>query len=646
MGKKKATPRSNHPKHHNPSQETHDPSKDSTFTKSSNPLSRQSSMEDPQEKLQNLKSLNSLLVKEAFESRQQIESLAQAKKALEAELSEKKRLQAEESEKDVSFELQSEVFSVYMGIQMGELGVEMENMIGALKREVTGLVGSFENERERFSLVYKERDLVRKDFQLQVNEGKLMKEKLVEMEGNEMKFVEEIKKLKVEYDRLVREKDDLERVKSLMMKDKDLLERDMKDAAEEVGNLRRENEKIAREKRGIEVEKNEQRLKIDDMEREMNEVISSLRKEDGILRSRIFELEKNYGEAMDREAERAIEIGALVEEKRAKERSIERLMEEKDFLSRSLEAIMVESEDRQRRIEKLLEESAAARRVLGKNEKELKDMHKKLEEMSGDKTEIEKAKSLAEIENIELHNEVSELKNVVQRIQEECLDNQKKNIALVSEVSCLRELVDQVTLQKDVALKQLDEEKHNGVNLRLKVTEMENMLKETVEELARKKTEWQKLINEKEEMESHIGSMAQVKDGLQKELLEATVGFNDLKAKMESTTINYERALTLLKNTASLLCQSKAENNGKSTEEAAVAEHKLEDEIKPYAMELEAIKEAFKNKETVAQVLKQKVELMEKAMVETEKKKSFWALVSSATTILAAITFAYAAKGR
>ncbi|XP_038992657.1 trichohyalin-like [Hibiscus syriacus] len=321
MGKKKVTPQSNDPKLQNPSHETHHPSKDSTFTKSSNPLSRQSSIEDPKEKLQNLKSLNSLLVKEAFESRQQIESLAQAKEALEAELSEKKKLEAEESDKDVSFEFQCELFSVYTGTQMLELGVEMEKMIGDLKRKVNGLMGSLENERERLSLVYKERDLVRKDFELQVNEGKLMKEKLMEMEENQRKFVQEVGKLKAEYDRLVREKDDLEKVKSLIMKDRDLLQKNMNDAAEEVGNLRRENEKIVREKRGIEVEKNEQRLKIDEMEkemREMNEVISSLRKGDGILRSKIFELENNYCEAMDREAERAIEIGALVEEKERK----------------------------------------------------------------------------------------------------------------------------------------------------------------------------------------------------------------------------------------------------------------------------------------------------------------------------------------
>ncbi|KAK5813673.1 uncharacterized protein LOC108469671 [Gossypium arboreum] len=643
MVKKKVTHQSNDPKQRNPSQEIHDPAKDSTFTKASNPLSRQSSMEDPKEKLQNLKSLNSLLVKEAFESRQQIDSLVQAKEALEVELIERKKLEAEESEKNVSVELQNGLVSVYMVNQMKELGVERETVIGALKNKVSGLMGSLEEERKMLSLVCEERDLVRNDFELQVNEGKLMKEKLTEMEGNERKFVEEIGKLKVEYDRLVWEKEELEKVKSSMVKDRNLLEKNMTDMAGEVEHLRRENEKVVREKKEVEIEKNEQRVKIDEMEKEMSEVILSFRKEDGVLRSKIFELEKNCGEAMDREAERAIEIGALVEEKRAKERSIERLMEEKDFMSRSLEAIMVESEDRQRRIEKLLEESDANRRALEMNEKELRDMHKKIKELLGDKTEIEKDKIHGENENIKLHNEVSELRNIVHRLQEECLDHQKKKDELVSEVSRFKALVDQITLERDNALKGFDKEKHNGVNLRSKVSEMENMLKKTEEELARKRTDWQNLIEEKKEMGSHIGSLAEDKDRLYLELLETKRSFNDLRAKMESTTINYERALTLLKNTASLLCQSKDE---KSPEEAAIAEQKLEDEIELYAMELEAIKKAFKNKETVAQDLKQKVELMEKSMVEAQKKKSFWTLVSSATTLLAAITVAYAARGR
>ncbi|XWS42431.1 hypothetical protein CRYUN_Cryun16bG0013700 [Craigia yunnanensis] len=165
------------------------------------------------------------------------------------------------------------------------------------------------------------------------------------------------------------------------------------------------------------------------------------------------------------------------------------------------------------------------------------------------------------------------------------------------------------------------------------------MLETTTEELAQMRTEWQNLIKEKKEMESHFGSMTKDKDRLQKDLLEAKRSLIDLRAKMESTSINYERALTLLKNTASRLCQPKYENDRKvKEEEAAITEQKLEDEIEPYAAELEAIKQTFKNKETVAQDLKQKMEFMEKSMVEAQKKKSFWTFFSSAATLLAAVS--------
>ncbi|XVF57366.1 hypothetical protein PTKIN_Ptkin06aG0199600 [Pterospermum kingtungense] len=649
MAKKKLTHQSKNPKQQNPSQEFHDSAKDATFTKSSNPLSRQSSMEDPNEKLQSLKSLNSLLVKETFERRQQIESLVQAKEALEAELSARKELEGEESEKNVSFELQNGLLSVYMVNQMRDVGVEREMEFGMLKNMLNAVLGSIEDERKMLSLVCKERDSVRIDFEWQVHEARLMKEKLMEMEQKERKFVEEVGKLTLKCDGLVGEKEDLEKVKSLVVKEKDFLEKNMKDMEMEVEDLRRDMEKVVRDKKELEIEKKERRVKIDGMEKEMqkmSEVILSMRKEEGILQSKVFKLEKNIGEAMDREAERAIEIGALVEEKRAKERSIERLMEEKDFVSRSLEMTMVESEDRQRRIEKLLEESDAARRVLEVNEKELKDMQKKIEELIGDKNEIEKVKVNLEDENVELHKEVSELRDVVNRLQRTCWDHEKKNEELISEVSRFRDLFELVTVERDNALKGLDEEKQIGDKLRFKVSEMEKMLKKTEEELAQKRTQWQNLIKEKKEMESQYGSVTGDKDRLQKELVEAKRSFNDLRAKMESASINYERALAMLKNTASVLRQSKDENDRKvKEEEAAIAEQKLVGETEPYAAELEAIKQAFKVKETVARDLKLKVEFMEKAMVEAQKKKCFWTFFSSATTIFAALSIAYAAKG-
>ncbi|KAE8677730.1 Detected protein of unknown function [Hibiscus syriacus] len=617
MAKKNSTHKSKGQKQQNPPPEIQEPAKDSTFT--------ESSMEDPNQKVQSLQSRNSLLVNQAHENRRQIDYLVQANEALGAELTQ-----------SISSELQNGLLRVYMASQMKEMG-------GALDSRVNELIGSLESEREKLSLACKERDLARNDFELQVNEGSLTKEKIMAMEENERKFGEEIGKLKVECNGFLLEIEELEKVKSSMAKEKDLMEKNIEELVQEVETLRKKIETFEKEKEEIEMEKGEQRIKIGELEkgtRELSEVVLNLRNEEGILRAKALELEKNCGEAMDREAEQAKEIGALLEEKRAIEMSIDRLKEEKDSASKSLEMAMAESEHMQRRINKLSEERDAVRTVLETNQKELKDMQKKivdfLEEFLGEKVS-------AVSENSEPQEDVSDLWIVVNRMIKACRAHNKKNEELLSEISSIRVSFDQLTLEKDNCLKVLDEEKQNGVRLRLKVSEMEKILEETTKELAHQKAEWHDLMKEKKDIESRCGLMAEDIDRLQNELLEAKSSLNALRAKMESTSIGYRQVLALLKNTASLLCQSK---DGKEKEEAAISEKKLEDEIEPIATNLEAIKQAFKNKETVAQDLKLKVAVMEKTIVEAEKKKSFWTLVSSATTILAAVTFAYAAKRR
>ncbi|KAE8675507.1 Detected protein of unknown function [Hibiscus syriacus] len=617
---KKSIRKSKGRKQQNPSSEIQEPAKDSTF--------RESSTEDPNQKVQSLQSLNALLVKQAYENRHQIEYLVQANETLGAELTQ-----------SMSSELQNGLLWVYMASQMKEMG-------GALDSRVNELICTIESERERLSLACKERDLARNDFELQVNECSLMKDKIMAMEEKERKLGEEIGKLKVECDRFLGEIEELEKVKSLMAEEKDLMEKNIEDLVQEVETFRRKIETFEKEKEVNEMERNKQRMKIGELEketRELSEVVLNLRKEEGILRAKALELEKNCREAMDREAEQAKEIGSLLEEKRAIEMCLDRLKEEKDSASKSLELATAESEDRQRRIEKLLEEQDAARTELETNRKELKDLQNKvvdfLEEFLGEVVS-------GENENSEPQEDMSDLWIVVNRLFEACWAHNKKNEELLSEVSNIRVSFDQLTLEKDNTLKVLDEEKMNGVNLKLKVSEMEKLLEETTKELAHQKTEWQDLMKEKKDIESRCGSMAEDIDRLQKELLEAKSSFNDLRAKMESTSMSYRQLLTLLKNTASLLCDSKDEKNGKEKEEAAISQKKLEDEIEPIATNLEAIKQAFKNKETVAQDLNLKVAVMEKTIVEVEKKKSYWTLVSSATTILAAVTFAYAAKRR
>ncbi|GMI65301.1 hypothetical protein like AT3G05130 [Hibiscus trionum] len=466
----------------------------------------QSSME-----MESLRTLNNILVKTVHAARERAELLNQAYEIIEDELNE-----------SMSSGLQNEVLWVCMATQMKEKDAETERVIGVLNSRVNELLGSLENEKKRLSSVCKERDFARKV-------GCVMKEKI---EENERKFAEEIGSLKMECGRFLGEKDALE-------KEKELLEKNIKDLVDEVGTLRRKIETFEKENKEMEMGENEQRMKIGELEketRELSRVALNLRKEEGILRSKVLELEKNCGEAMDREAKQAKEICALVEENRAMGMNLERLMEEKDSASKSLESAMAKSEDLQRRIDKFFDERDAARTVMETNT-ELKDMMKKivdfLEEFLG-----------AEVTG---ESEISEIQ-VVNRF-------------------------------------------HNS-------------------------------------------------------LLEAKNSFNDLRDKMESTIISHGQVLTLLENTASLLCQSKKEKDRNEKEEIRVAKKKLEEEIELIATDLEAIKQAFENKETLAQDLKLKVEVMEKTIAGWQKRINFWKLVSSATTIMSAVTFAHSAKGR
>lgn len=70
--------------------------------------------------------------------------------------------------------------------------------------------------------------------------------------------------------------------------------------------------------------------------------------------------------------------------------------------------------------------------------------------------------------------------------------------------------------------------------------------------------------------------------------------------------------------------------------------------MKPYVAELEAIKNAFKNREIKVEDMTKQLEHLQNSVAEARKGKNFLTLVSSATAILAAAvaSVAYVARGR
>lgn len=629
MAKKKVTQKTNDTNEANPQ----DPKNNRNLTQDRTlTLTHQNSMEDPSEQIKRLKSLNYLLVHRSHDQRQQVESLSQAKAALEAELSqfgvEKSELLAEligESDKNVSLEIERDLFCVFLMTQMKEMDEgldeeknERKNEIRVLKSEISGLMGILENERKRLSQACREKDLMKSELHCRVKEATVIKDRLIEMEVKERNLRSDILVLQNDYQRLKKEKNERDGDIEALKKEKDLLGKRLVGLEQETDDLKLKIEVIVKEKNAFEMQNIEQKVKIDELEKEvkkLNEIVSALQKEEKVLRGTIFELEKSCSEAMDEKRVMTLEIKALTGQERERQRSIERLMEEKDEISQRLEKAVVGLNDKDGEISKLLR----------------------------DKNDIEDRKVCQESEISGLHKEIGELRDVVFKLQESCRDQQDKSKQLVNEVADYKRTLDQATRERDIARKDLDGERKSAMDLRSKVSEMEKQIEENVEELAKIRKERETLVDLRKKMESHIGLLVEEKELVQQNLLEAKRSADDLRAKMESIGFNSDRALSMLKNTVALVCQSENDLEGK--QEFVVNEKKLQGETDQYAAELEAIENAFRNREKLVEDMKHQVELMQNS-VEAQKKKSFWTVVSSATTIFAAASVAYVARIR
>lgn len=600
----------------------------------SHDMTRQpSTMEDTEEKLQNLKSLNSMLLKETLERRQQVESLMQAKEGLEsqlartgAEMGDLENLLTRATEDKLSLEIENALFCVVIRMRMNEMGVvveglvnekaEKENEIGFLKTEVNGILANLENEREKSSRVCRERDLLRFDMDNWEKEANRLKEKIIEMVEKEIKTEEEIEKLKIHYAKSIEQnkktEEEIEKVKDL----RDLAEKKLAEKVKEIEGLNREMKEIVRKNTGIEMENSEQKLKITELEKdasELNEIILSLRKEEGVLREKVLELEKSCYEAIEKAKVIAMEFDALMDEKQNKERTIESLMEQTDSSDKLIKTLKFEVKEKDGLIEKLMRK----------------------------KVELDDVKLSKESEIVKLHEELAGFRDAMFAMQESIKNHEDKNKQLAYEVNHHRDAFERVRVERENTQTNLDEEKKNTINLKAKVLEMEKRIEETLDEFAKVKNERENLLEQKKEMECQVDLLKKEKDLVQRNLYEAQQEINDLRTKMESTTINSERALSMLKNASALICRS---DDGE--EEVTITQKKLDGVTEPYATELESIKSAFRKKETVVEEMKQQLKFLQNSLTDAHKKKGLWAIVSSATTFLAAVSVAYAARVR
>ncbi|KAK4768363.1 hypothetical protein SAY87_003504 [Trapa incisa] len=580
--------------------------------------------QDPsEEKLQSLKSLNSLLVKETFDRRQQVESLEQAKVALEAEIAlfgeEKRVLEAALTRSDhqiVEVELERAVFCVFLVTQMGQMAVEFgkveeqrEAEVLGLKRNLGELSVSLENEKAILGEAVRERELAKRECGSWIEKVNEMRENLEEVERARGALKEGFKKLKVEHERLVIENHESGKAFEGLKREKDSLVRDLARAAEEIGQLMGEMEGLLNEKKDLEDEKNRQSVIIIELEkvvRELKELVVTMQEEKR-LQGELLLLERRYTMEKEREKEVLREVEALDRDNKEKEASIMALKGERDLLEKKLEDAV----------------------------KELEDKGWLMEETIRKKIEIEEENSHNQSVVSGLNMEVSELRNVISSLELSYGVEKDKNEAFLSEAIRSKEEFDRLLIVKDGIEKDLDEARVDVDSLNSKVLELEMKIKEILGELLQKSSEHEKLALEKAAFEHKFEILRREKESVDKRLSDSERSAGELLAKIELEGLKSERALTFLKSTASFL------NKGENLDEP-----KMKEDIQPFVRELEAIKNTFQLKELVMDDMKRQLEFVQDSLVKAEKKKGLWTLLSSAATLFVAASVAYLARAR
>ncbi|KAL1313056.1 hypothetical protein HN51_039633 [Arachis hypogaea] len=563
------------------------------------------SMDDSTEKLQSLKDLNSMLLKETAHRRQQVQSLLEAKEALQSALNRSSMQQnalhshlAMASDDTVLFEIQNLVAFVLMEQQIRESGHRFAALV-AERNEIDKLNACLEAEM----------DQIKADFDGVVADANALKEKLFESENNERKLTEEVKKLKLEQEKMVVEGNKKEREFGKVVKERDLALRKNAESERVIGELRGEMDAVLKLKTAKESRISEMEVEM----KQLKESLCGLHEEEAVMSAKILELEGSLGLAEEKEEAMEMEIEALAKQKEEIEVNVEMLKEGRDSLQKALDKVQRELENRGHEIDMLVRE----------------------------KNEIEMLKVERESEIVELQREVDGLKDVVLRLKASCSDFEERNKHLLSEVNHYKDSIEEVMLERDDIKKGYDEEKNKVKSLALQVEEMEDKIKEMATELSQMISEKEKLVEKNKTIESRVGVLINEMDTLQQSIVEARRVSEDLRAKVEFSNNKSNQALALLKSTAALVCQY-----NESVEEVLSIEQKADvEEVQPYVEQLNAIKKAFRSKNKMVADMKQQLELMHCSVVSANKMKSLWTVVSSATTILAAALAAYVAKG-
>lgn len=584
------------------------------------------------EKIDSLKSLNQILLKEAVERRKQVDSLLKAKGSLEMELtrsnSEREALDSELGrlvDRAALLEVERVVVAVFVAVQVGVKGEEFareikglememrewkreseekESEIGRLNVALIEIEGALGDEREVSRQSRLERDDFEDKLNRQIKEDEGLRANLSELDGKMKEIEREIEELHAAYNGVVREKKDMEMRIKLLMGEKDLSERGLMESNKVIEKMKEEISGIVREKEGVEREKNDELVKrreLANVVMGLNETVANLQKEEVKLQMVISELEKNCVAGEEKLKEMAREVSRLVEETKLSEKRISTLVDEKTVVEKDL----------------------------GEALKQLAKQKSDIEDLANEKLVMVEAKNRVDGEVGELQNQVDELKATVLGLEESNRADVERIRRLESEVREYMSNLEKVSVERDGVERFLNEEKQNASRLKEKIEELEKKIEECHKVAVEVNAKNAAILAEKVELESHCET--------QREEIAS------LQSKVELADANSELVLNMLKGTSAFCLKGEQEARGEGHN--VVAPVVDGEELKTHLMEMETIKNAFKSKAARVEDMEKQLECLQSSVVDAEKWKSFWAMLSSATTVLAAISLAYVARG-
>lgn len=641
------------------------------------------------DKMECLKTLNGLLVKETVERRQQVEHL----RSLLADLADDHTFLA-----GVEHDVNRLVLS--SGLAERELTVrQVEANLLSLQATVDSMAEELRSGGERLEMVVREKDKLKKsldrallekdsslvDLDRKEKERRDLEAKVWELETRITAIGENHGKLEMERNDLVEQGKKREEAIYSLFEEKASMEASLNEYQQSVESIGRRMEEVIKIKQeeleSVKTSREAIAAKVTALEGECHNLIENnirleaevngskdaiylMKKGEEGLQNEIAEMEERNAKATEELRSEVAKKEALVAKVLALERELQNLsgnnqrLEVEANSSKCTVELMKKEEkelrskvaEMEKRNEKVTEELKRLQTELGALEKEKEEMQidykeqmmvsaKELDnlrtrmgETEREKDAIEGARAVQESEIGNLQKELRHLQSTVHELQVLCKDHTNTNTQLQAE--------------RDSACRDLDLQKVANGCLRVQIEEFKKRNNEVEEEMQQLQQALSDFALKEEGRKVQSDALKEEKGSVEKKLIATQQSLEDMERKIKAANTNSQRALYLLKSTTKMM-HGLVEVKEKAIEMDLGSEEEKDEEMQPFVKELETIKVAFKSRVGKIEDMNRELEVLQHAMAEAQKKAELrkW-LYRATTTVFAAISFAYVAKSR